>query len=65
MADAGYSGKPVLTKLGLKPGMRVLLVAAPAGFAIASDEVSRLSPAMSGRTRCGPSDSRPGWSTSR
>ena len=40
MADAGYSGKPVPAKLGLKPGMRVLLVGAPAGFGFISDEVT-------------------------
>ncbi|HUR74703.1 MAG TPA: hypothetical protein VMZ00_10530 [Sporichthya sp.] len=46
MADAGYSGKPVRAKLGLKPGMRVLLVGAPAGFAIASNELSVLTRAV-------------------
>jgi hypothetical protein len=30
----GYSGTPLPTKLGIKPGHRVLLVGAPAGFAI-------------------------------
>lgn len=40
MADAGYSGKPVPTKLGLKPGMRALVVAAPDGFQLVADEVS-------------------------
>ncbi len=29
---AGYSGKPVPVKLGVKPGSRVLLAAAPPGF---------------------------------
>ena len=35
MADAttGYSGTPLPKKLGIKPGHRVLLVGAPAGFA--------------------------------
>ena len=30
--QAGYSGTPLTTKLGIKPGHRVLLAAAPAGF---------------------------------
>ncbi len=42
MTTAGYSGKPVPTKLGLKPGMRVLLVDAPAGFQLVSDEITVL-----------------------
>ncbi|MBA3744405.1 hypothetical protein [Sporichthya sp.] len=42
MPTAGYSGKPVPTKLGLKPGMRVLLVDAPAGFQLVSDEITVL-----------------------
>lgn len=29
---AGYSGKPLAAKLGLKPGMKVRLVNAPAGY---------------------------------
>jgi hypothetical protein len=32
--SAGYSGKPVPVKLGVKPGCRLLLVAAPDGFAL-------------------------------
>jgi len=32
MATAGYSGKPLVTKLGIKPGHRVSLVAPPRGF---------------------------------
>jgi hypothetical protein len=31
---AGYSGKPVPVKLGIKPGSHVLLRAAPKGFAL-------------------------------
>lgn len=31
-AAAGYSGTPLVRKLGIKPGMRVGLVGAPAGF---------------------------------
>jgi len=31
--DAGYSGTPLHRKLGVKPGSRVLLSAAPPGFA--------------------------------
>jgi hypothetical protein len=31
-AAAGYSGTPLPTKLGIKPGHRVVLVGAPAGF---------------------------------
>jgi len=30
--QAGYSGTPLPTKLGIKPGHRVLLAAAPSGF---------------------------------
>jgi hypothetical protein len=30
---AGYSGKPLVVKLGLKPSHRVVLAGAPAGFA--------------------------------
>jgi hypothetical protein len=33
MATAGYSGTPLVRKLGLKPGMRVHYAAAPDGFA--------------------------------
>ncbi len=33
MASAGYSGTPLVRKLGFKPGMRALYVDAPAGFA--------------------------------
>ena len=32
-APAGYSGTPLAQKLGLKPGMAVLLADAPAGYA--------------------------------
>ncbi|MEZ5666459.1 MAG: DUF3052 domain-containing protein [Alphaproteobacteria bacterium] len=32
-APAGYSGKPIAAKLGLKPGLRLLSVAAPAHYA--------------------------------
>src|SRR4051794_9767077 len=32
MAAAGYSGTPLPRKLGLKPGMRILLVGAPDGY---------------------------------
>ncbi len=32
LPTAGYSGTPLPRKLGIKPGHRVLLVAAPAGF---------------------------------
>ncbi len=31
---AGYSGKPLHVKLGVKTGFRVLLTSAPAGFAL-------------------------------
>jgi len=30
---AGYSGKPLIGKLGIKPGARLLLLAAPPGYA--------------------------------
>ena len=33
MASAGYSGTPLVRKLGFKPGMRVHYAAAPDGFA--------------------------------
>ena len=32
--SAGYSGTPLAVKLGIKPGHRVLLVAAPDGFGL-------------------------------
>jgi hypothetical protein len=32
MATAGYSGTPLLQKLGIKPGMNILLVNAPADY---------------------------------
>jgi hypothetical protein len=32
MTAAGYSGTPLVTKLGVKPGMRVAVLGAPAGF---------------------------------
>ncbi|MBV9986700.1 MAG: hypothetical protein JO301_03415 [Chitinophagaceae bacterium] len=32
MAVAGYSGTPLLKKLGIKPGMKVLLVNAPTDY---------------------------------
>jgi hypothetical protein len=35
-ADLGYSGKPLAAKLGVGPESRVLVVAAPAGFALAA-----------------------------
>ncbi|CCH35672.1 DUF3052 domain-containing protein [Actinosynnema sp. NPDC047251] len=34
---AGYSGKPLHVKLGVRPGCRTLLTAAPAGFALDCD----------------------------
>ena len=34
MTEAGYSGTPLVRKLGIKPEGRVLLVAAPPGFDI-------------------------------
>ncbi|HEX5404037.1 MAG TPA: DUF3052 domain-containing protein [Pseudonocardiaceae bacterium] len=34
MTTAGYSGRPLTGKLGVKPGSRVLLRAAPAGFTL-------------------------------
>jgi hypothetical protein len=33
MAGAGYSGTPLATKLGIKPGARIAFPAAPPGFA--------------------------------
>jgi hypothetical protein len=35
-APAGYSGKPLAVKLGVRPDSRVLLVGAPAGFDLAA-----------------------------
>jgi len=35
-APAGYSGKPLAAKLGIRDGSRVLLVGAPAGFDLAA-----------------------------
>jgi len=32
MTQAGYSGTPLLKKLGIRPGARVLLLNAPAGY---------------------------------
>jgi hypothetical protein len=34
-ATPGYSGKPLVSKLGIKPGQRVSIVGAPAGFRLA------------------------------
>src|SRR3954453_19374652 len=34
MTDAGYSGTPLVQKLGIKPASRVLLIAAPLEFDI-------------------------------
>ena len=34
MTGAGYSGKPLVSKLGIKPGHRIALVSAPRGFAL-------------------------------
>ncbi len=36
MAAAGYSGTPLPKKLGIKPGHRVLLLAAPEAFELES-----------------------------
>jgi hypothetical protein len=33
--EAGYSGTPLVRKLGIKPGGRVALIGAPDGFALA------------------------------
>jgi hypothetical protein len=42
----GYSGKPLITKLGIKPGHRVALVASPRGFELEGlpDDVRTLGP---------------------
>lgn len=32
MATAGYSGTPLLNKLGIKPGMKILLIGQPADY---------------------------------
>jgi hypothetical protein len=39
--SAGYSGTPLPRKLGIKPGHRVLLLNAPAGFELAGVPVVR------------------------
>ena len=39
-ATAGYSGKPLVEKLGFKPGMRVAFLALPPSLAGLADEVS-------------------------
>ena len=47
MASAGYSGTPLVRKLGIKPGMRVALTGAPRGFRselVGLPEDVRLSP---------------------
>ena len=43
-ATAGYSGKPLVTKLGIKPGHRLHVAGAPAGFVLSDlpDEVQLL-----------------------
>jgi hypothetical protein len=47
--DAGYSGTPLPRKLGIKPGHRVLLLAAPEGFALGDlPEDVRLARALRG-----------------
>jgi hypothetical protein len=45
MTAAGYSGTPLPTKLGIKPGHRVLLLGAPDGFSLGelADDVRVLS----------------------
>ena len=32
MPEVGYSGTPLVRKLGIKPGSRIALLGAPAGF---------------------------------
>jgi hypothetical protein len=39
MADAGYSGTPLATKLGVKPGGRLLLDSVPQGWSLADSPV--------------------------
>jgi hypothetical protein len=46
----GYSGKPLLTKLGIRPGMQVALVSEPAGFR------ALLDPLPAGAAFCGLED---------
>jgi hypothetical protein len=41
VSAAGYSGTPLERKLGIKPGHRVLLLNAPAGFALDAPVVRR------------------------
>jgi hypothetical protein len=45
---AGYSGTPLAKKLGIKPGHRLAILGAPAGFAIHD-----LPPGVESRTRLG------------
>ncbi len=44
---AGYSGTPLVRKLGVKPGMRVHYVAAPEGFGALLGELPDGVPASS------------------
>lgn len=46
----GYSGKPLVTKLGIKAGHRLAVVAAPTGFALEGlpDGVRPLGPSATG-----------------
>jgi hypothetical protein len=39
--SAGYSGTPLVRKLGIKPGHRVLVLGAPRGFSLDADERDR------------------------
>lgn len=39
---AGYSGKPLEAKLGIKPGMKVYVDGAPPSFELAAPHVTRL-----------------------
>ncbi len=54
MTAAGYSGTPLVRKLGVKPQARLGLINAPAGF---EDYLGELPPGVSVRTRArGPLD---------
>jgi len=51
MATVGYSGTPLVRKLGIKPDSRVALIGAPAGF---RDELAGLPPGVRLVTRVEP-----------
>lgn len=51
---AGYSGTPLVTKLGIKQGDRVVVLRAPAGFDIIWPEGATIRTRLGHRARAGP-----------